>query len=217
MNFLVLLIIGANVAASLKGFKDRIFFDKYKFNVLAIQKGDQQRMFWSGFLHVDPIHLGFNMYALYLFSNQLLYGFSDLQFIGVYCFSLLAGSALTLVVHKKEPYYNAVGASGAVMGIMYASFVMFPDKEYSFMFFPFIEIKGYLLGIGYLFYSIYGMKKQLGNIGHTAHLGGAIAGYILTILMKPQVFQYQPYKVLFLAIPIVVLWVLHKKNILSQL
>lgn len=216
MNFLVLLIIGANVAASLKGFKDRIFFDKYKFNVLAIQKGDQQRMFWSGFLHVDPIHLGFNMYALYLFSDNLLHSFSDLQFIVVYCLSLLAGNFLALRIHKDEPYYSAVGASGAVTGIVYACIVLYPDMELFLMFIP-IPIKGYLFGMGYLFYSIYGMRKQLGNVGHTAHIGGAVAGYILTILMKPQVFQYQPYKVLFLAIPIVVLWVLHKKNILSQL
>lgn len=171
-------------------------------------------MFMSGFLHVDYLHLGFNMYALYLFSGQLLYAFSNFQFILVYCLSLLAGNYLALTIHKNQAYYSAVGASGAVTGIVYACVVLYPDMELFLMLIP-IPIKGYIFGVGYLFYSIYGMKKQLGNVGHTAHIGGAIAGYVFTILIKQEVLQLHPFKVLLLAIPIVVLWVLHKKQLLN--
>ena len=69
INQAVLLIIIANVLVSMKGFKDSAFLDKYKFQVGRILSGEKIRMLTSGFLHVDFMHLGFNMYALYLFGG----------------------------------------------------------------------------------------------------------------------------------------------------
>ena len=212
MNLIIGILIVANVLLSIKGFKDLVFFNKYKFSVLDVQRGEKYRLFSSGFLHVDYIHLGFNMYALYLFSNSVLYYFSDLQYLLIYGLSLFAGNYLSLMIHKSNAYYSAVGASGAVTGIVYSSIVLFPDMELYLMFIP-IPIKAYVFGIGYLFYSIYGMKKQLGNIGHTAHIGGAVTGYVLTLVFMPSVFQRNTLEVVLLAIPIIVLFVLQKKNI----
>lgn len=212
MKFIVIALIAANVLCSLQGFKDRMFFNKYKFNVLAVQRGEKIRLFSSGFLHADYMHLGFNMYALYLFSGTVLMYFNEFKYLLIYGLSLLAGNLLSLVIHKSEGYYSAVGASGAVTGIVYASIVLFPDMELYIFPLP-IAIKGYVFGIGYLFYSIYGMKNQVGNVGHTAHIGGAIAGYVLTILLMPNVLQVHPLQTLLLAVPIVVLLVLQKKNL----
>lgn len=69
MNQFVLGIIIANVLISMKGFNEYTFLDKYKFQVGKILGGEKLRMFTSGFLHVDWMHLGFNMYALYLFGG----------------------------------------------------------------------------------------------------------------------------------------------------
>jgi len=215
MKFIVIVLILANVLFSLQGFKDIIFFNKYKFNVLAIQKGGKYRLFSSGFLHTDYMHLGFNMYALYIFSDTILRYFSIPQYLLIYVGSLLAGNYLSLLIHKSESYYSAVGASGAVTGIVYASIVLFPEMKLYLMFIP-IPIKGYVFGIGYLFYSIYGMKNQSGNIGHSAHLGGAVAGYLLTILLMPRVLEVHLLQTVLLAIPIVVLFVLQKKNIFKS-
>ena len=212
MNLIVIGLIIANVIVSLQGFKDLVFFNKYKFNVLSIQKGEKFRMISSGFLHADYIHLGFNMYALYLFSNTVLHFFSPLQYLGIYVLSLLAGNYLSLILNKNNPYYSAVGASGAVTGIVYASIVLYPEMQLYIFPLP-IAISGYIFGIGYLFYSMYGMKNQSGNIGHSAHIGGAIAGYIATILMMPNVLQTGTLQVVLLAIPIVVLLVMQKKNL----
>ena len=212
MNLIIGILIVANVLLSIKGFKDLAFFNKYKFSVLDVKKGEKYRLFSSGFLHVDYIHLGFNMYALYLFSNSVLYYFSDLQYLLIYGLSLFAGNYLSLMIHKSNAYYSAVGASGAVTGIVYSSIVLFPDMELYLMFIP-IPIKAYVFGIGYLFYSFYGMKKQLGNIGHTAHIGGAVTGYVLTLVFMPSVFQRNTLEVVLLAIPIIVLLILQKKNI----
>ncbi|MGB0880802.1 MAG: rhomboid family intramembrane serine protease [Polaribacter sp.] len=204
INQAVLLLIVANVLVSMKGFNEYSFLDKYKFQVSRILGGEKIRMLTSGFLHVDWIHLGFNMYALYLFGDIVALKLGILNFLLIYFGSLLAGNAYSLHYHKKEPYYSAVGASGAVSGIVYASILLYPEMELFLFFIP-IPIPGYIFGVGYLLYSIYGMKKQLGNIGHSAHLGGAIGGFVLSLIVNPNLFVTNRMMVILLAVPIVLL------------
>ncbi len=204
MNKIVLGLIIANILVSIKGFNDYSFLDKYKFRVDKILNGEKIRMFSSGFLHVDWLHLGFNMYALYLFGDIVAAHLGNIQFIIIYLGSLLAGNLYSLSYHKSESYYSAVGASGAVSGIIYSAILLYPDM--SLMMFPLpIPIPGYIFGVGYLLYSIYGMKKQLGNIGHSAHLGGAIGGFALTLLLYPELFVLNKIIVILLAVPIILL------------
>lgn len=205
MNQAILFIIIANVITSMKGFKDYSFINSYKFQVNRILAGEKIRMLTSGFLHVDWTHLGFNMYALYLFGAIVTNGMGTLSFVIIYLGSLLTGSLYSLRFHKKEPYYSAVGASGAVSGILFSGIILAPNKLYNFIFFPFVDIPGYILGVGYLLYSIYGMKKQLGNVGHAAHLGGAMGGFVLTLILNPEVFVAHTFVVVLLTIPIVLL------------
>jgi membrane associated rhomboid family serine protease len=210
MNQIVLGIIIANVLVSMKGFNDYSFLDTYKFQVGKILNGEKVRMFSSGFLHVDWMHLGFNMYALYLFGDIVASSLGGISFIIIYFGSLLAGNIYSLSYHKNEPYYSAVGASGAVSGIVYAAILLYPDM--TLMMFPLpIPIPGYIFGVGYLLYSIYGMKKQLGNVGHSAHLGGAMGGFALTLLLFPEIFSMHRTMVLLLAVPIVLLLLFGKK------
>tara|TARA_R110001583_G_scaffold412_1_gene3752 strand:- start:8852 stop:9496 length:645 start_codon:yes stop_codon:yes gene_type:complete len=204
INKILLIIIIANVAFSIKGFSDRLFFDKYKFQIGAIKRGEQIRMFTSAFLHVDYMHLILNMYVLYIFAPIIIVKLGVIKFLILYLGSLAAGNVLTLRYHKNELYYSAVGASGAVAGIIYAAILLNPDMR--LMMFPLpIPIPGYIFGLGYLLYSIYGMKKQLGNVGHTAHLGGAIGGYTLMLIVYPEVFLNSTTTVLLLGVPIVLL------------
>jgi len=187
MHIATIAVIAANVLVSLKGFNDSYFFDRYKFGIGAIKAGQKERMLTSGFLHVDIAHLFFNMFTLYFFADVVIAWFGPAKFIIIYFISLLAGSLLALFFHKDEPYYSAVGASGAVTGILYAAILLQPNDSLGIMFIP-IPIPAYILGIGYLLYSIYGMKSRIGNIGHTAHFGGAIGGYATTLLFMPSLF-----------------------------
>jgi membrane associated rhomboid family serine protease len=75
-----------------------------------------------------------------------------------------------------------------------------------------IPIPGYLFGIGYLLYSMYGMKKQLGSVGHSAHLGGAVGGFFITILLYPQVLVAHKTLIILLAVPILMLFLFGKKS-----
>ena len=209
LHWATLAIIAANVLVSLKGFNDQGFFERYKFGIGAIQAGQKDRMLTSGFLHVDISHLFLNMFTLYFFADVVIRWFGPTQFILIYFVSLLAGSLLALFFHKKEPFYSAVGASGAVTGILYSAILLQPNMQLGIMFIP-IPLPAYVLGILYMLYSIYGMKKRLGNIGHTAHFGGAIGGYMITLLFKPELFLTDTLMVLLLALPIIILFVMEK-------
>src|SRR5690606_18936172 len=134
----------------------------------------------------------------------------------VYVASLVIGSLLSLYFHKDEYHYSAVGASGAVTGILYAAILLEPGMKLYFPLLPFrigdfdLGIPAYVFGIGYLLYSIYGMKNKIGNIGHDAHFGGAIGGYVVTLMLMPSLFQTNLLMVGLLAVPIAILFVMHK-------
>ncbi|MGB5822236.1 MAG: rhomboid family intramembrane serine protease [Saonia sp.] len=209
LHIATIAIIAVNVLVSLRGFNDGLFFERYKFGVGAIQAGQKERMFTSGFLHVDISHLFFNMFTLYFFADVVIDWFNPTKFVIIYIISLVAGSLLALFFHKNEPYYSAVGASGAVTGILYAAILLQPDMQLGIMLIP-IPLPAYVLGIAYLLYSIYGMKSKLGNIGHTAHFGGAIGGYVTTLIFKPELIVTDTLMVILLAIPIIILFVLEK-------
>lgn len=204
LNIFLLGIIIANVLISYKGFKDQLFYRKYQFHVGSIRAGEQIRMVSSGFLHADEMHLAFNMLTLYFFAPYVYENLGDISFLIIYFGSLIFGSLLTMVFHGNEYSYRAVGASGAVTGIVYSAIVLEPRiLIYGF-------IPGYLFGILYLLYSIYGMKSRRDNIGHTAHFGGAIGGYVITLINHPVVFKENTFEVVLLAIPIIILFVMAK-------
>ncbi len=204
MNQFVLGIIIVNVLISMKGFNEYAFLDKYKFQVGKILGGEKIRMLTSGFLHVDWMHLGFNMYALYLFGGIVAGLMGNISFLIIYLGSLLAGNMYSIYYHKNESYYSAVGASGAVSGILYAAILLYPNM--TLMLFPLpIPIPAYIFGVGYLLYSIYGMKKQLGNVGHSAHLGGTIGGFVIALVMMPNLIIQNTLMVGLLALPIILL------------
>lgn len=215
LDLVTIIIIAANVIISFKGFNDRLFFEKYKFNVGNIRRGEQIRMFSSGFLHVDTAHLLFNMLTLYFFANAVIGQLGSVNFLVIYIASLIFGNLLSLYFHKDEYWYNAVGASGAVTGVLYSAILLQPEMSLYMFFIP-IPIPGYIFGIGYLLYSIYGMKNRIGNIGHDAHFGGAVGGYIITLILTPSLFKTDLGHIGLLAIPIIILFILYKMGKLNH-
>lgn len=207
-NIFVIVLILANILISIKGFNDVYFFRKYQFHVGSIRAGEQIRMITSAFLHADFFHLAFNMIALYSFAPVVTGTLGNTTFLIIYIGSLIFGSLLTMVFHSNEYSYTAVGASGAVTGIIYAAILIYPDMTIGI--FGVLPLPAYIFGIGYLLYSIYGMKAKNDNIGHTAHFGGAIGGYAITLLKEPMLFEQSTSMVILLAIPIIILFVMAK-------
>ncbi len=209
LSIVTMVIIAANALISFKGFSDYSFFETYKFNVGGVIRGEKIRMLSAGFLHVDTSHLFFNMFTLYFFADVVIAYLGNFQFLMVYLGSLLLGNLLSLYFHKNEYHYSAVGASGAVMGVIYSAILLQPDMSLYLFFIP-IPIPAYIFGIGYLLYSIYGMKNRVGNIGHDAHFGGAIGGYVITLILASWLFETNLLMIGLLAIPIILLFILKK-------
>ena len=209
MNPVLIAVIALNVIVSYKGFQDILFFRKYEFHIGSIRGGEQIRMFSSAFLHADIAHLAFNMLTLFFFAPVVMDYMGSFSFIIIYIGSLLFGSLLTLYFHKDDYNYRAIGASGAVTGVLYSAILLQPDMSLYLFFIP-IPIPAYIFGIGYLLYSIYGMKAKNDNIGHTAHFGGAIGGYLITIAKFPEMLTENTLMVVILAVPIILLFVLAK-------
>lgn len=208
MSIILIVIIGVTILFSFKGFKDITFFRKFEFHIGSIRAGEQIRMLTSGLLHADMGHLFFNMFTLYMFAPVVIGYFGNASFFLIYLGSLVFGSLLTLLMHKNDYSYRAIGASGAVTGIIYSAILLQPDMMLGL--FYVIPVPAYLFGIGYLLYSIYGMKAKNDNIGHTAHFGGAIGGYLITLAKEPSLFLNNTLMVILLAIPIVILFGMSK-------
>jgi membrane associated rhomboid family serine protease len=208
LDISVIILIAINVIVSYKGFGDTSFFRKYEFHVGSIRAGEQYRMFTSAFLHADLAHLLLNMLTLFFFAPVVIAYLGQLSFLLIYFGSLVCGSLLTLYFHKNDYSYRAIGASGAITGIVYSAILLRPEEDISLYFI--IEIPAYIFGIVYLLYSIYGMRAKNDNIGHTAHFGGAIGGYIITLSREPSMLYDNTLMVILLAIPIVVLFIMAK-------
>ena len=208
MNTVLIAIIVVNVLISYKGFNDLSFFRKYEFHVGSIRAGEQIRMLSSGFLHVDMTHLIFNMITLWFFAPVVVNYMGSFSFGLIYFGSLISGSLLTMVFHKNDYGYRAVGASGAVTGVLYSAILLQPDMMLGIFFI--IPMPAYLFGILYLLYSIYGMRAKNDNIGHTAHFGGAVGGYLITLVKEPTLLVEHTLMAVLLAIPIVILFVMQK-------
>lgn len=189
IEYLPIVLIILTVISSITGFSNAEFFDRYKFNVGAVLGNSKQwdRLISSAFLHGDWMHLIFNMMTLYFFSDVILYSLGIWQYLAIYFGSVIGGGLLALWVHRREYYYSAIGASGGVVGILFASIALYPTMPINIMFIP-IGIPGWIFGIIYMGYTVYGMQTRQGNIGHDAHLGGAAMGLILAVIFAPAMF-----------------------------
>jgi len=185
---IIILVIAITAIISFIAFNNKEIFEKYKFNVGAIQhRKEYIRILSAGFLHADIMHLLFNMMTLYFFGPVILEGFGAVGFIIIYIGSILLGNIFSLFIYQKQPWYSAIGASGGVSGILFAAIAMAP-KMSLFLFFIPVPIPGFVFGLIYFGYSVYMMlnPKQWDNLGHAAHLGGAFFGLVYAIANQPE-------------------------------
>ncbi len=206
----VLIIMIVTGLFTYQGLKDFNFFYKYCFDVSRIKSGEIYRIVSSGFLHVDWMHFMFNMLTLYFFGDLVLYAVGPIYFLLIYFVSMIVGNMITYQFYQNVPNYRAVGASGAIMGILYASIMMNPDMMLGVFFI--IPMPSYVFAILYLLYSVYGMRKQSDGIGHSAHIGGAIGGLVLILLKFPILISSHSWLIAIMLIPILILFVLYKKG-----
>lgn len=206
MNILILIII-ITAVISFVAPNGSPNFEKYKFNVGAIvHRKEYIRLLSAGFLHADIMHLVFNMLTLYFFGPIVIEGFGNLGFILVYFGSILLGNLFSLFIYKNQSWYSAIGASGGVSGILFASIALYPSIGIYMFFIP-IPIPGYIFGLVYFGYSVYMMlnPRQHDNIGHAAHLGGAFFGLVYAVANQPQAAMSNALYIGIMALPLIYL------------
>jgi membrane associated rhomboid family serine protease len=199
-----LLLIIVNVLVSYRALKDNALFERYVFEVDKVLIFKQYyRILSSGFLHVSWFHLIFNMLSLYAFSGMLISWIGEGKFLLIYFLSLVGGGLFSLFIHRNEGSYRAVGASGAVNGVMFASIALFPNLGIGFFFLP-ISIPSWVFGFIYIIYCIYGIKSKGRGVGHDAHFGGAIIGLLIAVLMYPQALRQNYIPILLILVPSII-------------
>ncbi len=188
-------IIGVTVLISYLAFQNPELMSKLQFNAAQIiHRKEYYRLVSHAFIHANWSHLGVNMLVLYFFGRNIETYFdyyfgrsANAYFVLLYFGGILASNIWSLAKNRNNYYYNAVGASGAVSAVLFAS--IFFDPWNLLYFFAIIPIPGIVFAIGYLFYSYYMSKKKNDNVAHDAHFLGAVFGFIFPILLKPSLFD----------------------------
>lgn len=195
----ILLIIITSII-SVVAFKNRDLFFKLQFNAYQVVHRKQwYRLISHGFVHANWSHLIVNMFVLYFFgqtTEQMLHeltnagilSFPTLIFILFYFSALIISSSISLVKHKDDHWYNAVGASGAVAAVIFFSIFFNPWER--LYFYAIIPIPGIVFAILYIVYSQYMGRKGQDNIGHEAHLMGAVYGFMFPLFIDLELIKY---------------------------
>ena len=189
MNLAIIII---TVIISIYALYNQEVFGRLKFNAYAIRHhGEGWRFLTYGLIHADWVHLFINMFVLYSFGKAVIdayhfyfdmkgYMFYLLLYVGGIVFSVL----FDFGKHKDDMYYNAVGASGAVSAVLFASILLYPTGTVMLFPIPF-PLPSVLFGAFYLIYSAVMARRAKDNIGHNAHFWGAVFGIVFTVALKP--------------------------------
>ena len=156
-----------------------------------LEHGQYYRLISGGFVHAGFAHLAFNLITLFFFGPPLEELLGPVSFLIIYFGAELAAHGFTLWMHRNNPQYAAVGASGAISGVLFGFCLFYPLTKIYIFFIP-IGIPAIIFAPAYVLLSIYSMQQEnsrqsmTGGIAHEAHLGGALGGLALTILLEPR-------------------------------
>jgi membrane associated rhomboid family serine protease len=189
------LIIAITAISSILAFNNHAISEKLLFSPYMINSHKQgYRFLTHALVHGDWMHLLVNMFVLLSFGRAVEYHYSlffgnksAYLFLLLYLGGIVLSSTPSYAKYKSDAVYRAVGASGAVSAVVFASILIQPLSPIRFVFLP-VDIPAFIFGGLYLFYSAYMAKKGSDNIGHDAHFWGALFGLVFTGILKPSLF-----------------------------
>ena len=195
---ITVIIIAITCIVSILCFNGTLNGNKLIFNAYQVwHRKEWYRMLTSGMIHSGWGHLFFNMLTLYFFGRVVEQYFSaafggvlgTVLYVVLYVSALAISSLGDLVKYRNNWNYNALGASGAVSAVLFAS-ILFAPKMGIYIYLIPIPVPGYIFAPLYLLYCWYMAKRNMDNIGHTAHFWGAVYGILFPIICKPDVLSF---------------------------
>ena len=195
---ITVIIIAITCIVSILCFNGTLNGNKLIFNAYQVwHRKEWYRMLTSGIIHSGWGHLFFNMLRLYFFGRVVEQYFSAafggvlgaVLYVVLYVSALAISSLGDLVKYRDNWNYNALGASGAVSAVLFAS-ILFAPKMGIYIYLIPIPVPGYIFAPLYLLYCWYMAKRNMDNIGHTAHFWGAVYGILFPIICKPDVLSF---------------------------
>lgn len=192
---MTIILIAITVAVSYAAFNSPKLMDQLQFNASKIYyKKEYHRLITHAFLHANWEHLLVNMIVLFSFGTAIEryfkynFGASHIAyFFLLYFGGILISNLYALFKHRKNYFYNAVGASGAVSAVLFAAIFFDPWKM--IYFFGILPIPGIVFAGLYLIYSYQMSNKQKDNVAHDAHFLGAMYGFIFPVLINPRLLE----------------------------
>jgi membrane associated rhomboid family serine protease len=154
-----------------------------------VRRAEYTRLITSGFVHADVGHLLFNAITFYSFAFSLERYVGTTMFLALYFSGLLFGNLGTYFRHRNDPKYSCLGASGAILAVMFASIVYFPNQSLITLLLP-VPIPAPLFALGYLAFTVYSARQARDKINHDAHLGGALTGLAFVGITNPGAYRH---------------------------
>jgi membrane associated rhomboid family serine protease len=203
MIILVVTALATLVALQRPELKERWIFSPGA----IIARKEFYRMLSSALIHADWRHFLFNAFSFFCFARTIEFDYGAKTLWMIYVASIFGGSLLSLLVHRHHEYH-ALGASGGVSGVIFASIFLLPGGTISFFMLP-VGIPAWLYAVLFLVGSFLAQRKQTDNVGHDAHLGGAIVGLLVATAMYPQLIFAAPWMFAgVMVLSLLILWVL---------
>ena len=192
-NYITYSLLAIISAVSLYGiYNKRVFQAMILHPASVIHKKEYYRILSSALVHNSILHLGLNLFMLYIFCSGLeesASGLGRLSLMLIIGSSLLVGHLLSLIIYRRNITYSCAGASGIVIGCMFSYMILHPFKNH--LSFPLIgTIPNIYATAGYLALTLfYSRKFNKGKIDYGVHIGGAVGGSLITILLQPEVIM----------------------------
>jgi membrane associated rhomboid family serine protease len=184
------LILIFTVVTSIYAFNDHTLYGKFMLHPYSVyRKNKLYTLITSGMIHSDWMHLIFNMMTFFFFAFTLEAQIGSWRFGLIYFLSLVLSDIPSVMKHKNDFWYNSLGASGAISGVLFSYILFYPLSKLYLFFIP-IGIPAVLFGGLYLMYCVYASKQSRDNINHDAHFFGALTGIIITILIIPGIVPH---------------------------